>query len=322
MTHYRRQNIDLRRWLVDGSEMEGKDQKGEFLVFTLADAQLFLDILIDNAFVQGFKLLFQQVTGIPMGISPGVYLANFYLFTFELQFLTQLASIIVEHPPVEGVKDEIGLDLLHPSPALQQELHNGRPCYRKGHLARLVWRAFRFTSRFVDDLQSIVNRFIGSLMYNDMTIAGGLIRGIYGRDCPWEDTLIHDMTRVPFMDLLQVFFQRGLVMVGTTRLYDKRREHTFDGLDYVQYSHATTCLSSQCLHNILIGQLCRFSLLIMDKDNFISEVAILLQKLLHQGFKLQPLLARYKRFLKHHPQLYGGVGWPELFQGPTMHIQH
>jgi hypothetical protein len=149
---------DLRRWLVDGSEMEGKDQKGEFLVFTLADAQLFLDILIDNAFVQGFKLLFQQVTGIPMGISPGVYLANFYLFTFELQFLTQLASIIVEHPPVEGVKDEIGLDLLHPSPALQQELQNGRPCYRKGHLARLVWWAFRFTSRFVDDLQSIVKR--------------------------------------------------------------------------------------------------------------------------------------------------------------------
>jgi hypothetical protein len=182
----------LRHSLIEGSDMEGKDQQGEYLLFTLADAQEFVDILIDHAFIQSFDLLFQQIKGILIGVSPGVYLANFYLFTYELQFLTQLATIVVENPPVEGVQDDIGLELLNPSPELLQELHNGQPSYRKGHLARLVWRAFRYTCRFVDDLQSIANRFIASLLYNDMSIAGGLIRGIYCRDCPWEDTAISD----------------------------------------------------------------------------------------------------------------------------------
>ena len=186
---------------------------------------------------------------------------------------------------------------------------------------RLVWRAFRYTCRFVDDLQSIANRFITSLLYNDMSIAGGLIRGIYCRDCPWEDTEISDGSKVPFMDILHIFFAQGAFMLATTQLYDKRRERIFQGVDFVQYSHATTCLSKECLYNILTGQLHRFSRLIMDQSNFTTEVSLLLVKLHRQGFKQQPLLARFKRFVKNRPYLFGGVGWPALYEGVVIKLQ-
>ena len=312
----------LQRWLFEGSSMEGKDQQGEFLLFTLAAAMEFLDILIDHAFVQGFQLLFQQVRGIPIGVSPGVYLANFYLFTFELQFLTQLATIIVDNPPVVGFSDEaIGRTFLAQGPDWLPVPHDGQPCPQLGHLARFIWREFRFTLRFVDDFESVANRVINRLLYTDMTIAQGRIHGIYGRDCPWEATVLLDRDQVPFMDVLKVFWEQGVTMMGTTRLYDKRRDRIYAGLDYQQYSHATTCLSKDCLYNIFTGQTLRFCRIIMDKHNFISEVVILIGKLLGQGFKLQPLLQRYKRLLINWPHLYGGVGWESLYDQVSLRVQ-
>jgi hypothetical protein len=51
----------------------------------------------------------------------------------------------------------------------------------------------------------------------------------------------------------------------------------------------------------------------MDKKNFALEVAILLDKLRSQGYRLTPLLKRYKRYLKRRPILYGGAGWKWLY---------
>lgn len=59
----------------------------------------------------------------------------------------------------------------------------------------------------------------------------------------------------------------------------------------------------------------------MDKRNFISEVVILIGKLLGQGFKLQPLLQRYKRLLINWPHLYGGVGWESLYDQVSLRVQ-
>jgi hypothetical protein len=177
----------------------------------------------------------------------------------------------------------------------------------------LVWKAFRFTARYVDDMQSVANRFIKELTYLDQSLAGGLISGPYPRSCPWEEAGGQDLFRVPFMDALQVYWEEGGVMQGTTQLYDKRREQVFHDIDYVQYTHATTGLSKACLYNILVGQVCRFSRVILDKENFTAEVAILLDKLRGQGYRLAPLLHRYKRYLKRRPILYGGVGWKWLY---------
>jgi len=298
---------------LKGAGPEGEDKrKGDYLLFSLALAEEMVEFLIDNAYVRGFDMIFRQSGGMPIGVSPGVYFANFYLFVYELLFLTQLVGIIVENEPIQGLRDEVGLEYLRPE--VYGQADQAQIKHLKGHLARWVWKCWKFTLRYVDDMESVANPLAKKLLYLDQSIGGGLICGAYPRSCPWEPAGNQDLHKVPFMEVLQMYKEGSDgVMAGTTHLYDKRREPTFQGIDYVQYTHATTGLSKACLYNILVGQVCRFSRVIMDKRNFAVEVATLLEKLRAQGYRLPPLLQRYKRYLKHRPHLYGGVGWGWLW---------
>jgi hypothetical protein len=290
--------------------IQGRDtQKGDFCIMNIKDAWNLFQLLIDNAYVTAFECLFQQEQGIPIGISPGVYIANFFLFTYEYAFLLRLVNLVQTHPLVDGIDDDEGLNLLA-SPMMAGD---PRYAYLRGHLARQIWAQFKFTIRYVDDLQSICNPMLNDLLYEDMSIAGGLVTGIYPRACPWEDSDIPDPTRVHFMDVLQVFSDIAGYMVGTTHLYDKRRERVFHHIDFVQYTHSTSALSRECLANILTAQVIRFTNIIMSRPNFIAEVIIMLGKLRQQGYKLVPLLHKYKRVLSGRTLSYGDGHWKSLY---------
>lgn len=159
---------------------------------------------------------------------------------------------------------------------------------------------------------------LNDLLYEDMSIAGGLVTGIYPRACPWEDSAISDPTRVPFMDIQQVFTEIAGYMVGTTHLYDKRRDRVFHHIDFVQYTHSTSALSRECLGNILTGQVIRFTNIIMSRPNFISEVVIMLGKLQQQGYKLVPLLQKYRNVLSRRPLSYGDALWKSLYNDTVL----
>jgi hypothetical protein len=57
-----------------------------------ADISDTLDYLIDNTFVSIGDRIFRQIIGIPMGTNCAVYLANFFLFTYELDFIRTLIA--------------------------------------------------------------------------------------------------------------------------------------------------------------------------------------------------------------------------------------
>ena len=57
-----------------------------------ADISDALDYLIDNTFVSIGDRIFRQIIGIPMGTNCAVYLANFFLFTYELDFIRTLIA--------------------------------------------------------------------------------------------------------------------------------------------------------------------------------------------------------------------------------------
>lgn len=184
-----------------------------------------------------------------------LYVANFFLFTYEYAFLLRLVNIVQTYPPVMGIDDGEGVNLL-----IENQLAaDPQYAYFRGRLAHYIWKQFSFTVRYVDDLQSICNSMLNDLLYEDMSIAGGLVTGIYPRACPWEDSAISDPTRVPFMDIQQVFTEIADYMVGTTHLYDKQRDRVFHHIDFVQYTHSTSALSRECLGNILTGQVIWFT---------------------------------------------------------------
>jgi len=76
---------------------------GQFYVFDLQHARRVARLLIDNSYVRFGDNYFKQTKGIPMGINPAVFMANYYLFYYEFTFVEQLVDIIETCPPCYGV---------------------------------------------------------------------------------------------------------------------------------------------------------------------------------------------------------------------------
>jgi hypothetical protein len=55
-----------------------------------------LEFLIDNIFVSFGGTLFQQVVGIPMGTNCAPLLADFFLYSYESEFLQKLVNDVDE----------------------------------------------------------------------------------------------------------------------------------------------------------------------------------------------------------------------------------
>jgi hypothetical protein len=77
-------------WLKNKAEINLFENLHSFKVAEALDLISWLDFLLDSLFLcfgQGF---YRQCIGIPMGTNCVVYLANFYLFTYEFDFIKHL----------------------------------------------------------------------------------------------------------------------------------------------------------------------------------------------------------------------------------------
>jgi hypothetical protein len=80
-----------RRGFVWSNARRGKhSEKGDFYVFTKDEANAMLRLLVTNSYVQFAGKVYRQAKGIPMGINPAVFLANYYLFYYEYRFWSGL----------------------------------------------------------------------------------------------------------------------------------------------------------------------------------------------------------------------------------------
>jgi hypothetical protein len=195
-----------------GEIIQGKDQDGEFLLITLAQVEALYLFLLDHAYIKIFADILKEIKGIPIGISPGVYIATFIAFVNELRFLRQLVNLIVASNP-DPDNDDMGKRYIEqfdsseasqpgwqPDPALERY---------KGNAARYVQECFKYTVRFVDDIQSLANPLIKRLLHQSQTIAGGLISGCHPDSTPIKEQQHEDSSRFPYLDILEVFFLKG-----------------------------------------------------------------------------------------------------------------
>jgi len=95
------------------------------------------------------------------------------------------------------------------------------------------------------------------------------------------------------------------VVYSSVGLYDKRREPCYQRIPIAQYLHVSSALSSRTGPNVLLGQLHRFTSIIMDRDNFLTETARAVRGLLDRGFHHAPLFKVLKRFLHVRFYWYG-----------------
>jgi hypothetical protein len=77
-------------WLKNKAEINLFDNLHSFKVAEASDLISWLDFLLDNLFLCFGQGVYRQCIGIPMGTNCAVYLANFYLFTYEFDFIKRL----------------------------------------------------------------------------------------------------------------------------------------------------------------------------------------------------------------------------------------
>jgi hypothetical protein len=61
--------------------------KGGCYLFTRAEALDMIRLLVCNAYVEFCGQHYKQDKGIPMGINPAVFMANYFLFYYECSFM-------------------------------------------------------------------------------------------------------------------------------------------------------------------------------------------------------------------------------------------
>ncbi len=259
---------------VTGSE----DRKGQYLMFTVTTFRERLGQLVNNTFFTFGQKTFRQIKGIPMGTNCAVYLANYYLFSYEFDFLSQLRHI------------------------------------RDRQIVKCILWNFAFTVRYIDDLMTIGNSLIELLMYKNQNYQG--VHGMYPEFLSLS--MASEGPNAHFMDLTVCtsFDTTCELPFGalTTLLYDKRREPAYDHFTIVKFPFASSKLSYRCKYNILDSQFHRYRRIILDKKNFIIEMASLIKFLVqHRGYSLHFLTQRLHILLHDWKGMYAATDPEVLF---------
>jgi hypothetical protein len=77
-------------WLKNKAEIDSFENLHSFKVREASDLISWLDFLLDNLFLCFGHCVYRQCISIPMGTNCVVYLENFYLFTYEFDFIEHL----------------------------------------------------------------------------------------------------------------------------------------------------------------------------------------------------------------------------------------
>ncbi|GLC36537.1 hypothetical protein PLESTM_000457600 [Pleodorina starrii] len=213
----------------------------------------------------------QQICGIPMGISPAPFIANLFLAWYEYSFLMQY----------------------HTASAM----------------GKLVLEAFKWTKRYLDDLCSLRNRFLASLLFRwngpHVHHEHGL-HGIYPPelDIPTQHHPHLPDGQLPFLDILLVHQEHDHCSRYSTYLYDKRVQPAFAAVRLSRFVHASSCVNEGAKRNIFVSQFRRLQRIILDAEAFITEVAMLMFCLFQQDYPRLRLEAQCAQQV---------ILWPDLF---------
>jgi hypothetical protein len=82
-----RSALNFRFLWLKNKEINFFENLHGFKVMEASDLISWLDFLLDNLFLCFGRCAYRQCIGIPMGTNCVVYLANFYLFSYEFDFL-------------------------------------------------------------------------------------------------------------------------------------------------------------------------------------------------------------------------------------------
>lgn len=180
------------------------------------------------------------------------------------------------------------------------------------------------SSLIYGDLTSGPNCLLHDLLYTSDTILAGLVHGVYPKQYLQLEPTVDNMCRFPTLDLRICSWARpdlsanartsGGIVQTLTRLYDKRTEACYAKIDIVRYTLVNSTLSVHSGYNILLSQLHRFKELIMDRRDYILQVAKLLLRMQARGYLLSFLRSKLKTYYARDFDLLVGPFGSRMFE--------
>ena len=225
-----------------------------------------------------------------MGISPAVYISNFYLFTYEYDFYMRVRTV-----QQTGHRSELAV------PAITQLLLRGQsPPGGGADVAASVLDSFLYTARYIDDLYSLANPLFHHLTYVSQSWHG--VTGIY-------PTALNLATagsgaQVQYMDLTITMVarseQNGLVADFKTTLYDKVVAGPFKRLPVIKYPHITSALSWRVKYNVLTTEFHRLIRRVSDAADMANHIARITFALFMKGYQVHRLCFKLRGLYHRH----------------------
>ena len=198
--------------------------------------------LLDNIYIRFGTKLYRQIVGIPMGNNCAPLVADLFLFCYERDFMTSLSDV------------------------KQAE----------------IIEAFKSTSRYLDGLLNIDNRYIE-----------GMVNRIYLPELQLNKTNTSD-TEAPLLDL-HLSISNGFV---SSKIYDMRDDFDFD---IVNFPFLDGDVPRSTSYGVYISQLIRFARVSSHVADFNARNISLTAKLLQKGHRYHKLR---KTFSKFYPKNY------------------
>jgi hypothetical protein len=200
--------------------------------------------------------VYHQGIGIPMGTNCAGHLANFFLFSYELEFISRLAAAARQPAAAPGAADAVA-----------------------------ILQDFTYCGRYLDDLITIDNPSLQQLLYT--TDIHRRQHGIY----PPSLTLTRSTSgiAVPFLDITILPRPSPLLPAGantilTTRLCDKRRGDACAHLNIIRLPRITSFLNAASKYGVITSQFHRLRRNNTDYADFCREMGILLHAAEGRGY--------------------------------------
>lgn len=211
-----------------------------------------------------------------MGLNPYVYFANFYLFTYELEFVRRVVHVYATSAP--GTE-----------PRLE---------------ALRVLRAFAHVFCYVDDLGAITHdpECFDAYLSREFQRYG--IHGLYPPSLVLTDTSVSGGRRAHYMDL--DIHRPGPSMPLAIDIYDRRSEpECLARVAPVRMPAPDTMLAASVGRNILVSQMIRFQRLCSYAGYFARRTALYLLAMTREGYAESSLWRTVRRHLAGFAWRYG-----------------
>ncbi len=258
------------------------DKGAKCFVFTLQTAIQLVTLVITSTYFQFAGAIFHQTRGIPMGASPCVYIANFYLFSYELTFYRRIIHVLAD----VAFNEESKL------------------------FARRLLLTYRFMGRYIDDTGALTHNptLFHAFLYNTATEYG--LHGIYPPFLGFKVTSLPDRKEMIMLNVHLTLVGRGFSIYDTvvTGVYRKDSSFFNHRAKPLRLPDPHSLIPHRYKFGVVRSQIISQHRLCNTREEFIKSVIHLIQAFEGRGYYLPKVFGMVRHEFCGLPHTYGTTG--------------